>query len=455
MLIRKCAMITVIAVLSIMAFFKLVRQDISASSVPKIDDFVYVYLPGNAWLDGQQPYLHKSVAEVSVRIYGVEAGEAFKELNVYYPPTTFFCALPFLLLPHQAIGVTTLLVSLGLYAWMVWLLAADLKGIPRYLFFAFAANYAPLHSGLRPRNITIVLAALILIPLLKAARDRMSSPWWFVLLGIGVGIKPQIGICFLLILLAAREWKRFSIAFSTVAASVAISVGWLAVHGVHWLVPLLNTLHQGPTATSQIGRNTTSFVFNGVANFRLINLSPVIYLLTGNPRLSSTLPLLLAGVPFLGLAVYLWRHPERRFGSSQEWLPVFGLLGAISLLPAYSRYYGALLILPLFAWLWTQWSRPLMRGFVLIGVVLFSLPMPQFPVIFQAAVDYLHHPGFGLLQATRIVTEEYFAAFRPAFWQELVCALPNLYLLAVCLFIPQMIMRQTTPVEMRADTFAD
>jgi len=434
---RRWLTIGLIAMLSALAIFKLVMQDIPSSSDGSVNDFVFIYLAGNAWMDGGQPYTHESVGAESVKLFGAEEGKAYQELDIFYPPTTFFALIPILLLPHQIVIPAVLLISLALYMWVVWILAMDLTGLSRYLFLAFAINYAPLHSGLRPRNVTVIMAGLILIPLLKAVHDRMSSSWWFILLGLGVAIKPQLGGAFLLILIVMGEWKRFLVAASTVAASVVISVGWLAMHGIHWVAPLLDNLGRGPAGGNS--QSTLSFVYNGEANFRLINMSPLVYLFSGNYRLSSTLPVVMAVVLFLCLVMLLWRNPEFRPGSRLVWIPVFGVVGAIALLPAYSRYYGAIFILPLFAWMWMQWHRPLLRVALLVGTVLFSLPMPQFPVIWQAGVQYIQHPGMSLSKVSGSMTEHSFATMRPAFWQELICALPNLFLAAVSILLLAMI----------------
>ncbi len=277
------------------------------------------------------------------------------------------------------------------------------------------------------------MAGLILIPLSEAVRDRTLSVWWFTIFGLGVAIKPQVGIFFLLILPVMREWKRFLVASSTVAVSVLVSAGWLAANGIHWLGPLRDDLVHGPSGTME--GITTSFVYLGQANFRLINLSPLVYLFSGNYELSSILPVVTAVVLFLSLVLILRRNPEFRPGSRFVWIPVFGVVGAISLLPAYSRYYGAIFILPLFAWLWTQWRRRLFRAVLIVGVVLFSLPMPQLPIIWQAAVLYIQNPAMSLSQMFASMTMQNFGDMRPTFWQEVICALPNLFLPVVIIFM--------------------
>lgn len=435
---RQWLMIALIAVLSVMALFKFIRQDLSSASIGKADDFAFIYVAGNAWMEGKQPYTFASLDAEAIKLYGIEESAPLLGMVVVYPPSTFLPMLPILLLPHQAVIGAVLLFSIATYLGIAWILARDLSGLSRWAFLAFAVNYAPLHSGLRPRNVTVLLAAMILLPLLTAARNRMLSPWWFVFLGLGVGIKPQLGALFLLILVVMGEWKRFFVALSTAGASVLISAGWLAVHGVHWVAPLLANLRQGPSGANQ--QSTLSFVYNGAANFRLINFSPVVYLFSGNYKLSSLLPVGLAIALFVYLAMLVRDKGVDRLGL--VWVPVIGVIGAISLIPAYSRFYGAVLILPVFAWLWSQWERPVLRGFLLAGAVLFSLPMPQFPILWQAAADYFAHPEMGLAEAARSVTLENFTSFSPAYWQELVGALPNLFLPAVSILLLSMMARR-------------
>jgi hypothetical protein len=434
---RKFVAVAAMVLLLLLGLVKCFRQDMSDISVPRLHDFVILYLGGNAWLHGHQPYTPESIAKESARIYGpgefTDVDGPFKGVNIFYPPTAFLAILPMLLLPHQAIMPMIVIVSVASYLWMTRAMILGLNGIPRYLFLAFAINFAPFHSGLRPRNVTVLMAGMILTPLLMAARNKESSPWWFVLLGLGVGIRPQMGIFFLLILLPMREWKRFWIAGSTLIASIGISSGWLALNGIHWVTPLLNLLRSGPAGLS---RNATeSFVYNGVANFRLLNLSPLIYLFTKNESLSVALPFAIAGALFLCLGVLIWHRTECIVGSPAGWALVFGLTGAISILPLYCHYYGALLILPMFASLWGQWRRPLMRVILLTGAVIFSLPMPQFPMIWEAALDYFHHPGISLLHLSQSITYLNFRGMRPVLWEEIVSALPNLYLLICCLVL--------------------
>jgi hypothetical protein len=436
---RKAMMIVLIIVLSAMGIFKLVRQDISSASVGSINDFVFIYIAGHAWIDGKQPYMQESVNAEAVKLYGPAEGASYADLEIFYPPTTFSSLLPILLLPHQAVIPVVFLFSLAGFMVIAWILAEGLTGLSCILFMAFALNFAPLHSGLRPRNVTVLMAVLILIPLLQLARSRAISNWWLVLLGVGVAIKPQLGVLFLLVPLLMREWKKFLVGVSAATGSALVAVGWLALHRVYWIGPLLANLKQGPTGDQQ---TTLSFVYNGVANFRLINLAPVVYLLTRNDQLSKVLPVALMVVLFLCLAVLVARSPQFKPGNARDWFAVIGAVGALALLPVYSRYYGAIFILPLFAWLWSQWKRPVAKWMLVVGGALFSLPMPQFPMIWLTAMQYLHHPGSNLSQLAAGLTQENFASIRPAFWQEVICATPNLFLPTVCIFLLLLVARR-------------
>ncbi|MGD0890131.1 MAG: glycosyltransferase family 87 protein [Terracidiphilus sp.] len=440
-----------IALLLVMAGFKFARQDFVYLSGPDVMDFIYVYLPGHAWMEGKQPYTSASVREVAAGIYGPVGAKTYKGIDSYYPPTAFVASLPLLILPHQVVAFAMFTVSLGAYLWLAWILAWRLAAMERALFLAFALNYAPLHSGLRPGNITVLVAVMLLIPLLAMARNRGLSAWWFIFVGLGIAIKPELGGPFLLLLLAMRECKRLAVAAGTVAACGALAVGWMAINGVHWLPPFLEGLRQGPADLEHVEETTASFVFNGAANFRRIDLSPVVYLFSGNARMSIVVPLALAGILLLILMVVLWRRAGRESVTENEWVVVICAFGAIAMLPVYTRYYSALLLLPVFVWMWNRVRRGLLKAFLIAGAAIFSLPTPQFPVIWEAAMLFLKDPLSNLSQASGLLTYRGSWELRPAYWQEVICALPNLFVLAVGFLLTAMIVRRTYGEELGFD----
>jgi hypothetical protein len=121
------------------------------------------------------------------------------------------------------------------------------------------------------------------------------------------------------------------------------------------------------------------------------------------------------------------------------------------MLPVYTRYYSALLLLPVFVWMWNRVRRGLLKAFLIAGAAIFSLPTPQFPVIWEAAMLFLKDPLSNLSQASGLLTYRGSWELRPAYWQEVICALPNLFVLAVGFLLTAMIVRRTYGEELGFD----
>lgn len=407
---------------------KLVVQDVALSEG---SDFSLIYVPGNTWLHGGNPYsAQENFAELS-KLGEKPAFPGAREFSpTYYPPSAFFASLPLIVLPSwlaTSVMITAFFVSFGV---LIWMLSENLTGSARYLFWAFAINFGPLHSGLRPRNITLLMATMMLIPILQLARRKNVSPWWFLAVGLAAAIKPQIGLAFFALLFVARQWRGLAVALSAFGICVAGSIGWMAVNGVAWVDAYQSAVANGMANSGNLATNTNYFISNGVANFRLLNLAPLFYLVTGNEWLSAKLPVVLSAILMLAL---FWQVHQRRAQALTDWefwLAAVALTGAISLLPVYTRYYGAIFLLPLFGWLWEQWKSGRLRGVLVAGFVLFSLPMPQLAYVAQSLIDRW---TTGTSQA---INAEVFSRHTPGFAEELVSALPNAYLLAVvCLIL--------------------
>ena len=426
-------LIALLLIFTFAGLFKLVRQDISSSSVLKPDDFSFLYFASQAWLHEHQPFTQASVAEESIRQLGPVASVPYQHLDIFYPPTSFVPVLPFLVFPFDTATLVLMWFSLAAFLYIALLLSRGFPALERAVFIAFVFNFAPLHAGLRPRNITLLMLVMILVPFLKMILRPASSYWWFVLVGLAIGIKPVIGVPFMLLLLALHEWKRFWTATATAVAATIATVGWLEIHHIQWLPALLLNLHNGPSGAGANNSNL-SFVYNGAANFRLLNLAPLVYLFTGSHSISSLLPLVLTFAMFAILVIAVWKTPAHIKQNVPFQFLALGLTGTISLLPVYTRFYGALVLLPLFAWLWTQRKERTLWIILLAGIVLFSLPVPQFPLIWDAVADYLHSGGgiSHLLQA--ISSSKDFGRIHPPLWQEIISALPNIFVLVISVF---------------------
>jgi glycosyl transferase family 87 len=316
------------------------------------NDFISPYIQTRAWLGGVDPYSPANLVHLwptgAQRFDFLSKDLASGTLVINrgiptaYPPTAFVLLTPVAVLPWPVAHYLWLAILLASYFVAVLSVRAlaDLPwGEPRtYLYFALALALAPFHTAFAAGSIVVVAVAGCVCAISAAERQQIVLAG--VLLAIAIGLKPQIGLPFLLYYLLRRRWRIAAIACATLAAFLAVAVARLAANAAPWVS---NYLYDNRIlfASGSLG----DFTEHGPLRFGLINLQVVIYALLGNRDLANLLALAIAGILGLAWLYLLFRRPNQLSA-----LLHLSTIAVLSLLPVYHRLYDAsLLILPL-AW---------------------------------------------------------------------------------------------------------
>jgi hypothetical protein len=185
-------------------------------------------------------------------------------------------------------------------------------------------------------------------------------------MGVAVGLKPQIGLPFLIYYIIRRRWYAVSACVTTVSLLAAVAILYLSIKHVPWL-------------DSYLYDNRMLFAYGSLGDFSqanpmrfsLINLQVLLYALLYDRMAANVAAFIICGILGVCWLIFL----ERRDGSEGELLSLSSLL-VLSLLPIYHRFYDAsLLIFPL-AWAFTQLSGPLKRSAkaALLLIMVFLVP---------------------------------------------------------------------------------
>jgi hypothetical protein len=327
------------------------------------NDFISPYIQSKAWLEGADPYSPANL----VRLWPAGA-QRFDFLSrdladgtlvlkrgipTAYPLTAFALLTPVAVLPWPAAHLVWLVITLLAYAITVLSVRslADLPwSTPRtYMFLALALALAPVHTGLATGSMVIVAVAASVAAIW--AGEHQHNALAGVLLAVAIGLKPQIGLPFLLYCLLRRRWRMAVIAFSGVAVVFALAVIRLTISGTPWLQ---NYLYDNRVlfASGSLG----DFTEHGPLRFGLINLQVVTYAILGDRDLANLAAFAVAGI--MGLA---WLFLFSRRSHQPDALLHLSTIAVLSLLPVYHRLYDAsLLILPL-AWSFTALAGRMAR----------------------------------------------------------------------------------------------
>ncbi len=335
----------------------------------QFNDFLSPYIQAKALLCGLDPYS----PQVLLKLWPPEALQytylpkevangtlvANRGFPTAYPITAFVLIAPFSLLPWKLAYALWLAVNLILFCVMLCALVA-LSGLsyrdPRaILLIAATVALAPFHSGIVTANASLVAVEASVIAV-WAARNRHEATT-AVLLAVATGLKPQIGLCFLLYYLLRRRWQVCGIALGLLALATAIGLLRLELNHTPWLSNYMidnHTLLESGVLGNFSAINPT--------RFGLINLQVALYPLLGGTTLTN------AAARLFGLALFAtWLVLMARKQPHHELLEL-SAIAVISLLPVYHRFYDAtLLVLPL---CWAIVSFRKSRSFATLSLLL-------------------------------------------------------------------------------------
>ena len=341
-------------------------------SATGFNDFLSPYIQAHAWRIGLDPYS----PQVLLRLWPRQAQQFLflpkevasgtsvvtRGLPTAYPITALVLLAPFSLLPWPVAYGVWLALNLALFAGMVAALL-ELAGLsygePRgLLLMAGMLALAPFHTALVTANPTLLAVELSIGGILFARRRQEISA--AVLVGLATGLKPQIGLVFLVYFLLRRRWRIFLPAAAGVGCLAGMGLLRLEISHTSWLANYLHN-NQVQLETGVLG------IFTPVnpIRFGLIHLQVALYPMLGNSLTTNQVALTMGAVlSITWFALWLRRHH-----ASSELLDL-SAIAVISLLPVYHRFYDAcLLALPLcWAFVWFRRKRALaiLSGFLLL-----------------------------------------------------------------------------------------
>jgi hypothetical protein len=348
------------------------------------DDLSGPYGMSRAWLMREAPYQPANVLRAASDASG---GQVWLVTMPVYPPTTLVMMAPFAALPWKAATILwhVTLVSaylLSAMAVMRWM-KLDTHLIPAAMFGAAVLAFAPAHTGFILANPGVPSAALAIIATWLALEPgRQRAVLAGVLLGLAVGLKPQVALPFWVYLLATRRWTAVGIG-SAVPFLVLVGVVWDLTHvNPHWFSEWRSLIEA--IEVPWVAGNT-------IRRFGRLQLAVIVeFFLSDRPLIR----LVVAGLLVVPAVVWLrqvWtRAPQWRATGNLTAEAVAITPGiTMSLLAMYHRPYDAVALLPTLGWVvWdlTQRSRAASRAALVAGAsLLVFLVLPWVTVLVRLA----------------------------------------------------------------------
>jgi len=204
-------------------------------------DLNVFYTASQAWFYGSNPYDSQNLYELFVGAGGNVAPGA--SVN---PPTTFVLLAPWAVLPWPMAVVVSIFLNVLLAAASVatvmslaHLRVSEPRGL---LFLAFAFALASFHTSIAWGQLTIAATALVVASLWGTVHDRPILSG--VSIALAIALKPQMGLIFLLLLLARRQSKAVFAAVAALGIIATVAAARLAIAAVDWLPTLASNLAQ-------------------------------------------------------------------------------------------------------------------------------------------------------------------------------------------------------------------
>ena len=344
----------------------------------EFNDFLSPYIQANAWVRGLDPYSPEtllrlwpaSAAHLGFLTKEVADGSltAKRGIPTAYPITSLVLLAPFSLLSWTHAYGLWLAIHLVLFLTMSGTLVA-LAGVSyrepsAILLAAGTLALAPFHTGIVTGNVALVAVELGVTGIWTARKylDITTA----VLLAVSAGLKPQIGLCFLLYYLARRRWRIVGVALGGLALVAAFGLLRLELSHTPWLRNYLHDSHV--LLETGILANFTAV---NPTRFGLINLQLVLYPIVGNVRAANGVAVTVGGFLLVMWLVGMRRTTDR---ADLELLDL-SAIAVVSLLPVYHRFYdAALLVLPL-CWVFASFRKTRVLGTLTLLLMLpFLIP---------------------------------------------------------------------------------
>ncbi|MFZ1006072.1 MAG: glycosyltransferase family 87 protein [Candidatus Sulfotelmatobacter sp.] len=343
-----------------------VRGPIRAvQSSTQFNDFLCPYIQADAWTRGLDPYGPQTL----LRLWPAQAAHlqfvprevadgsiiAKRGIPTAYPISSLVLIASLAWLPWNLAYGLWFAINLALFGIMLSVLVElagfSYRDIRGGLLIALVLALAPFHTGFVTGNVALAAVELGVIAV-WTARQRYDLTT-ALLLALSAGLKPQIGLCFLLYYLVRRCWRIFAGAAALLALFAAVGVLRLEVSHTPWVGNYLNDNHV--LLESGILANFTPV---NPMRFGLLNVQVILYSLVGNVSVANRAAELIGATFLAAWLIVVWKR------NSQDKFDLLDLSAIVvaSLLPVYHRFYDAvLLVLPL-CWVFASYRKARVFG---------------------------------------------------------------------------------------------
>ena len=337
----------------------------AVQSSTQFNDFLSPYIQADAWTRGLDPYGPQTL----LRLWPAQAAHlqfvprevadgsiiAKRGIPTAYPISSLVLIASLAWLPWNLAYGLWFAINLALFGIMLSVLVElagfSYRDIRSGLLIALVLALAPFHTGFVTGNVALAAVELGVIAV-WTARQRYDLTT-ALLLALSAGLKPQIGLCFLLYYLVRRCWRIFAGAAALLALFVAVGVLRLEVSHTPWVGNYLNDNHV--LLESGILANFTPV---NPMRFGLLNVQVILYSMVGNVSVANRAAELIGATFLAAWLIVVWKR------NSQDEFDLLDLSAIVvaSLLPVYHRFYDAvLLVLPL-CWVFASYRKARVFG---------------------------------------------------------------------------------------------
>jgi hypothetical protein len=336
----------------------------------QFNDFLSPWIQAKALIHGLDPYS----PQVLLNLWPPEAPHysflprevangtlvANRGIPTAYPVTAFVLIVPFTALSWKLAYAVWFAINLVLFAimlrMMISLAGLSLRDPRALLLIAATLALAPFQTGIVTANVSLVAVELCVIAVWTARRHQDIAT--AALLAVAAGLKPQIGLCFVLYYLLRRCWTVAGISLAMLGSLVMLGLLRFEFGHTPWLADYLSDNHI-LLETGVLG----NFTAINPTRFGLINLQVALYPLIGNVRLTNDAAEAVGGMLLITWSILIWVSGAASSKVGRKWsgedcdLLALSTIAVISLLPVYHRFYDAtLLVFPL-CWIFVSFRR--------------------------------------------------------------------------------------------------